>query len=225
MKKLIVPLAALVLAGCAAGPRYYPPPPEPMQPYPQHPANMHRYTGPKAAPTQHVQVSPYRQPPPPPVAPVASAGPLKTASVSAYMDDQEKDLRARMRAFGVIVARRGNAMVLTIRDSRLFGAGDEVSGEGAGILQALATIARRFDHTAIQVDSYTDTAGSPVKNMNISLRRATAVASTLESYGVARGRVAAKGFGEQNLRVATGENVKEPRNRRTEIHITPTPMG
>jgi hypothetical protein len=32
-------------------------------------------------------------------------------------------------------------------------------------------------------------------------------------------------MGEQDLRIKTGENVNEPRNRRTEIHITPAPMG
>lgn len=221
MKRLLVPLATLLLAACTSEPRYYEAPPEPMQPYPQRPANMHPYQQPpRAAPTEHVQVGPYQPPP------VQSAGPLKTAQVSAYMDNQENDLRARMRAFGILVARRGNDMVLTIPDSKLFGeAGADVSGEGASILQALALIARRYDHTAIAIDSYTDTTGSAVKNMDISTRRATAIASTLESYGVSRARVAATGFGEQNLRINTGPNVSEPRNRRTEIHITPAPMG
>jgi outer membrane protein OmpA-like peptidoglycan-associated protein len=219
MKKLLVPLATLLLAACTSEPRYYEAPPEPLQPYPQRPANMHPYEGPKAAPTEHVQVGPYQPPP------VASAGPLKTAQVSAYMDNQENDLRAHMRALGVIVARRGNDMVLTIADSRLFGDGADVSGEGARILQGLATVARHYDHTAIEVDSFTDTTGSPVKNMDVSTRRATSVVSTLASYGVSRGRLTAKGFGEQNLRINTGPNVNEPRNRRTEIHITPAPMG
>jgi outer membrane protein OmpA-like peptidoglycan-associated protein len=221
MKTLLVPLAALALAACTQEPRYYEPPPEPMQPYPQRPANLHPYNQrpPVAAPTEPVQVAPYRPPS------VASAGPLKATQVSAYMDNQEADLRARMRPFAIIVARRGNNMVLTIPDSRLFGAGSEISGEGVSLLQALATIARRFDHTAIAVDSYTDTSGSAVQNMDISTRRATAVTATLASYGVARMRLTATGFGEQDLRIPTGNNVNEPRNRRIEIHITPTPMG
>lgn len=219
MKRLLVPLATLLLAGCTSEPRYYEAPPEPMQPYPQQPANMHPYQGPRAAPTQHVDVGPYKPPP------VASAGPLKTAQVSSYMDNQENDLRAHMRPFGILVARRGNDMVLTIPNSKLFGDGTSVSSDGAGILQALATTARHYDHSAISVSSYTDTTGTADKNVDVSLRRAKAVTAALSSYGVAGTRLSAQGMGEQDLRIKTGENVSEPRNRRTEIHITPTPMG
>ncbi len=219
MKKLLVSLALFALAACTSEPRYYEAPPEPMQPYPERPANLHPYAGPKAAPTEHVQVGPYQP------SPVQSAGPLKTAQVSAYMDNQENDLRAHMRPFGVLVARRGDGMVLTIPNGRLFGDGTAVSGEGAGLLQSLAAVARRYDHTAITVDSFTDTTGSPDKNVDISLRRARAVTAALSSYGVAGPRLSAQGMGEQDPRIKTGENVNEPRNRRTEIHITPAPMG
>lgn len=219
MRKLLVPLATLALAACTSEPRYYEAPPEPMQPYPQQPANMHPYEGPKAAPTEHVQVGPYQPPP------VASAGPLKTAQVSSYMDNQENDLRAHMRPFGVLVARRGNDMVLTVPNSRLFGEGTSVSGEGASLLQALAASARHYDHTAIAVNSFTDTTSTADKNVDVSLRRAKAVTAALSSYGIAGTRLSAQGMGEQDLRIKTGENVSEPRNRRTEIHITPTPMG
>ena len=43
------------------------------------------------------------------------------------------------------------------------------------------------------------------------------------SKGVARARMATKGFGESydSLRVKTGDNVNEPLNRRVEIKITP----
>jgi outer membrane protein OmpA-like peptidoglycan-associated protein len=212
-------LVVLVLAGCTREPRYYEAPPEPMQPYPQQPANTHPYQGPRAAPTEHVQAGPYQLPP------VASAGPLKTAQVSVYMDNQENDLRAHMRPFGVLVARRGNDMVLTVSNSRLFGDGTSVSSEGAGLLQALAAAARHYDHTAITVNSYTDTTGTADKNVDVSLRRAKAVTAALSSYGVAGTRLSAQGMGEQDLRIKTDENVSEPRNRRTEIRITPTPMG
>jgi outer membrane protein OmpA-like peptidoglycan-associated protein len=219
MKKLLVPLGALVLAACTREPRNYDMPPEPMQPYPEQPANMHPYAGPRAAPTQRVQVGPYQPPP------VASAGPLKTAQVSAYMDNQENELRARLRPFGVIVARRGNDMVLTVPNSALFESGAEVSSGGASLLQSLAVIARHYDHTAITIASYTDTAGPADKNLEVSQRRAKAVASAISSDGVANARITAQGYGEQNLRITSGENVSEPRNRRTEIHITPAPMG
>jgi len=61
--------------------------------------------------------------------------------------------------------------------------------------------------------------------LDISQRRAKAVAGALASYGVPGNRIAAQGFGETNPRIKTGENVNEPRNRRIEIHITATPVG
>jgi outer membrane protein OmpA-like peptidoglycan-associated protein len=141
------------------------------------------------------------------------------------MDNQENDLRAHMRPFGVLVARRGNDMVLTISNAKMFGSGTDVSQNGASLLQSLATVARHYDHTAIAVNSYTDTTGTPDKNVDISLRRAKAATAALASYGVAGPRLSAQGMGEQDPRIKTGENVSEPRNRRTEIHITPAPMG
>ena len=207
MKKAWIALAALALTACANEPRYYgPPPPEPMQPqrpYAEKPARP----GPYAPP------------------PVASAGPLKIAQVSAYMDGQENELRARLRGQGVIVARRGDEIVLNIPDAALFESGADLSGTGASILQTLAMTERHYDHMAMQVNGYTDTTGAPDKNLDISQRRAKAVAAALAGYGVSGNRIGAQGFGEANPRIKTGENVNEPRNRRIEIHITATPTA
>jgi outer membrane protein OmpA-like peptidoglycan-associated protein len=210
MNKAWIALSALTLAACTGEPRYYAPPPEPMQPYAQRPY---------AEKPMPPRPGPYAPPP------VASAGPLKMAQVSAYMDAQENELRARLRGQGVIVARRGDEIVLNIPNAALFESGADLSGAGADILQTLAMTERHYDHTALQVNGYTDTTGAPDKNLDISQRRAHAVAGALASYGVPGNRIAAQGFGETNPRIKTGENVNEPRNRRIEIHITATPTG
>jgi outer membrane protein OmpA-like peptidoglycan-associated protein len=206
MNKAWIALAALTLAACASEPRYYAPAPEPMQPYPQRP-----YAEKPARP------GPYAPPP------VASAGPLKMAAVSTYMDGQENELRARLRGQGVIVARRGDELVLNIPCAALFESGADLSNGGAGILQTLAMTVRHYDHTALQVNGYTDTTGAPDKNLDISQRRAKAVAGALAGDGVSGNRIGAQGFGEANPRIKTSDNVNEPRNRRIEIHITATP--
>jgi outer membrane protein OmpA-like peptidoglycan-associated protein len=155
---------------------------------------------------------------------VPSAGPLKTAMVSAYSDSQERDLRQRLRAFGVNIARRGDTMVLNINNAVLFDGG-ALSLEGSNLLATLSIILRRYDHSAVAVSGYTDTAGTPEENMALSLKRARQVADALAKNGVARPRLSTQAFGETNLKVRTGDSVKEPRNRRVEVRITPTPAG
>jgi outer membrane protein OmpA-like peptidoglycan-associated protein len=208
MKKSLVLLAALTLSACGGGPRYYgPPPPEPMpRAYPQKPFAP-RPSGPYVPP------------------PVASAGPVKLAQVSVYMDGHENELRARLRGQGVIVARRGDDIVLIVPDTALFDSGASISSTGAGLLETVAVAVRHYDHTALAVSGYTDTTGAPDKNVDISQRRARAVADALGSDGVSSARIAAQGYGEANPRVKTGENVNEARNRRVEIKITATPTA
>ncbi|HEY1630356.1 MAG TPA: OmpA family protein [Rhizomicrobium sp.] len=212
MKKSLILLGVLALAGCESAPRHYREPPEPMyQPAPQRPAER-PYAQPRPS-------GPYTPPS------VASAGPVKTAQVSAYMDGQENELRGRLRGEGVIVARRGDGLVLVVFDKALFEDGTELSGGGIGLLRNLALVLRHYDHTALAVSGYTDTAGSAEKNLDVSDRRAKAVASALSSDGVAGGRISAHGYGEDNPRVKTGDAVSEPRNRRIEIKITAAPVG
>lgn len=66
---------------------------------------------------------------------------------------------------------------------------------------------------------FTDTAGPPAYNMKLSVRRANAVASYLESKGVDASRLTVEGFGEDraHLAVQTPDNTPNAQNRRVEI--------
>ena len=213
MKKSLVLLAVLALAGCESAPRntYNDYPRGPGGYYDQRPEPP-RQSAPRPS-------GPYTPPP------VASAGPVKTAQVSAYMDGQENELRGRLRGSGAIVARRGDGIVLVIFNNALFESGADLSGSGMELLRALAPVLRHYDHTALQVAGYTDTTGAPDKNLDVSTRRAKAVAAALAGDGVNNVRISAQGYGEDNPRVKTGDNKNEPRNRRIEIHITAAPVG
>ncbi len=210
MKRFValIPLALLV-AACSSGPRYSGPsmPPPAPAPVPR-PALGPQQTTPHVNVPSHVQ----------------SAGPLKTAMVSAYADGQEIELRQRLRAFGINIARRGDGMVLNINNAVLFDGG-ALSSRGSDLLATLAIVLRHYDHTAVSVSGYTDTTGEPDQNMTVSQRRARLVADTLARDGVAQGRLNSQGFGETNLKIRTGDSVNEARNRRIEIRITPTPVG
>ncbi len=159
------------------------------------------------------------------VPPVPSAGPVKGSQVSLYMDGQENELRARLHGQNAVVARRGDGIVVVIFDNALFAGGTDLSGNGVGLLRAMAPVLRHYDHTALQIAGYTDTTGAVDQNNEVSDRRAKAVAAALASDGVGGNRMSAQGYGATNPRVKTGDNVNEPRNRRIEIRITATPVG
>jgi outer membrane protein OmpA-like peptidoglycan-associated protein len=156
---------------------------------------------------------------------VPSAGPLKTAAIGSYMDDQEKDLRQHLRGMAG-VGRPGDDIVLNLRDDQLFeGNSNRLSSSGAEALTRIGVVLRHYDHTQIEVGGYMDTAGGPEQSTKASETRARAVCDALEKAGVTRGRLTCQGFGATRLRIATGDRKSEPRNRRIEIMIMPKASG
>jgi hypothetical protein len=77
----------------------------------------------------------------------------------------------------------------------------------------------------ITVTGYTDTSGSAAHNLELSQRRAEVVAEELVREGVPATDIVTIGRGEEDLRVATADGVREARNRRAEIIMEqpPTP--
>jgi outer membrane protein OmpA-like peptidoglycan-associated protein len=71
----------------------------------------------------------------------------------------------------------------------------------------------------ISVIGHTDTIGTRDYNYQLSLRRARKVADLLAAQGVDRKILDIESHGEDNLLVKTGDQVREPRNRRVEITV------
>jgi outer membrane protein OmpA-like peptidoglycan-associated protein len=207
MKKLGVALAALLLSACGSERHYA------LEGPPAY------HAAPVGHPVTHVA-----EPREGGIPAVGSAGPLKTAMVGGYMDAQERDFRAHLRGEGVRVARIGDDLVLQLQDDVLFD-GNALSGDGRDVLERTAELLRHYDHTAVAVGGYTDTSGSPDQNMAMSQKRARMVADALVSDGVAGARVGAQGYGATHLKIVTGPDKSEPRNRRIEIHIIARPQA
>lgn len=157
---------------------------------------------------------------------VASAGPLKTAMVGSYMDNQEAELRRAMRGSGALVARPGDDIVLHLKSDEMFeGNSFDLSERAKDLLWRLAPVLRHFDHTQVFIDAYTDTTGSADKNMEVSRKRAYTIGGQLVKDAVPLARLRAQGHGEDDLKVKTGDQVNDPRNRRIEIRIVARAAG
>lgn len=151
-----------------------------------------------------------------------AVGAIAGGLVGNYMDNQEADLRNRLRASGVRVARVGDDIVLEMRDDILFQLNStDLSPSAVRTIDAVAEVLAHYDRTLIDVNGYTDTTGSEDYNLRLSQHRAEAVADVLVNDGINPARISPRGYGETHLRVPTGNNVNEPRNRRVEIRIVP----
>ena len=197
MRKIGLALIVLALAGCQSPQTAVAPPPP-------------------AAAVPPVPQQPVVQP-----QPVESAGPLKTAAVGTYMDAQEADLRDFLRGQGVLVARRGDALLLSVASDRIFDNG-AIGAWGNAFCASLYQVLGHYDHSQVEVNAYTDATGSAEQNLALSQARAKAITAALARLGLTPSRLMANGFGAANPKVA---DPADARNRRIEIKITPTPQG
>jgi len=137
------------------------------------------------------------------------------------MDALEADLRRHVHGKGITVARQGDDITLVVRNDRLFTDGGTLAGDD--VLEPLGAVLDGYLHTRVTVSGFTDTSGTPDRNIELSQRRARQIADALTHEGVASERITWQGLGESRLRVATGDNKKEPRNRRIEIWVKARP--
>lgn len=156
----------------------------------------------------------------------AGIGGSAGAVLGKQYDDQIKELKEQTAGSGVDVEEVGDqdAILVRLPDGVTFATGSAAINPGFyTTLDSVAETLIKYPNSLIDVYGFTDTTGSPTTNQALSDRRAQAGADYLAAKGVARARMATKGFGEQYdyLRVKTGDNVNEPLNRRVEIKIIP----
>jgi outer membrane protein OmpA-like peptidoglycan-associated protein len=89
-----------------------------------------------------------------------------------------------------------------------------------GVLNALASVALRCDRFSIEVAGHTDNQGGRDLNMELSRRRADAVAAYLAGQGVARARLTARGYGPDRPRSSNATPTGQAANRRIEFYVS-----
>lgn len=94
-----------------------------------------------------------------------------------------------------------------------------ITQEADAVLSEAASAARAGNTTSVRIVGHTDTVGGSKANQRLSECRANAAKSNLVGKGVPAGAIATSGRGEGELMVQTGDNVKEPQNRRATIDL------
>ena len=152
----------------------------------------------------------------------AGLGGLAGAGIGAYMDRQERELRARTAGTDVQVTRQGDDLILNIPSGINFAYNSaEVQPQFQRTLDQVAGTLAEYRETYIDVYGHTDSTGSDQYNQQLSERRATSVADYLSGRGVQSARIATRGYGETQPIASNDTPEGQAANRRVEIKIVP----
>jgi len=152
----------------------------------------------------------------------AAAGGVIGGGVGYYMDRQESKLRASLRNTGVRVVRDGDNLILVMPGNITFATDSyELRPDFQDVLHSVATVLTEFDKTILEVTGHTDSTGSDSYNLQLSERRARAVANRLTENSVAQSRILSMGFGESRPIANNQTDAGRTENRRVELVLVP----
>ncbi|EKF41062.1 OmpA family protein [Nitratireductor indicus] len=152
----------------------------------------------------------------------AGIGALAGGAVGSYMDQQEAQLRGQLQGTGVSVTRQGDYIILNMPSNITF-ATDSSTIQPAfyGTLNSVALVLQKYNRTLVDVFGHTDSTGNDNYNLQLSQRRAGAVANYLTGQGVNGQRFAVIGEGETQPIASNATPEGRAQNRRVEIRLSP----
>ena len=148
----------------------------------------------------------------------AVVGGAAGAYIGNYMDKQAAEIERDIA--GARVERVGEGIKITFSSGIMFDVDKSVlKDQYKGELGELATILNKYDDTNILLEGHTDSTGSEEYNLELSRKRAQAVANYLSTQNVNATRFAINGHGESQP-IATNETAEgRAKNRRVEVAI------
>jgi outer membrane protein OmpA-like peptidoglycan-associated protein len=148
----------------------------------------------------------------------AAAGGAAGAIIGHQMDQKAKEIKSTVA--GAKVTRVGEGLVVTFESGLLFDTdSSSLRPESKKNLDNLASSLKDFGDSKLLLVGHTDSQGSAEYNLELSRRRADAVASYLESHGVSASRVQTEGRGEAEPVASNDTDQGRQENRRVEAAI------
>ena len=149
----------------------------------------------------------------------AAVGGAAGAIIGHQMDQKAKEIQQKVA--GAEITRVGEGLVVTFESGLLFDFdSDQLRDASKTNLTNLANSLSEFGDSKLLLVGHTDDKGSDDYNMDLSRRRAAAVASYLISRGVPSARIATSGRGETEPVAPNDNDTDRQKNRRVEVAIT-----
>lgn len=149
--------------------------------------------------------------------------PLQPGAAPGYMASTAAELRRQTAGIGIDVLTLPNGVLIRIPATLTFNSGSAtIAPQIRATLRELARTLKTHPQAYVDVYAHSDTTGTDAINKSLSDKRAAAVASFLSADGVAKARLATRGFGESApLYLPDDTEDKKAANRRVEIRLVP----
>ena len=148
----------------------------------------------------------------------AAATGTASTLIARQMDKQAQELAYELP--GATVQRIGGGIVVTLPEALLFAQeSDQLTPATRDNMRRLATSLEKYPNTRLMVVGHTDTQGGTDRNLDLSDRRAQAIAGFLVDVGVNRARITALGRGDAEPIATNDADAGRQWNRRVEIAI------
>ncbi len=148
----------------------------------------------------------------------AAIGGAAGAYIGRYMDKQAEEIQKDIE--GAKVERVGEGIKITFKSGLLFETGKADLQETAKTdLQKLSATLNKYADTAVLIEGHTDSQGTEEYNLDLSNKRAQAVADQLVANQVDKTRFTLMGYGESQPVMTNDTSEGRQANRRVELAI------
>jgi outer membrane protein OmpA-like peptidoglycan-associated protein len=142
---------------------------------------------------------------------VAQANASQAQQQAALLQQQLNELQAKQTERGLLV---------TLGDVLFEFNRADVKPTATAELRKLADFLRQYPARHVLIEGHTDNIGSDAYNLQLSQRRAEAVASVLRGMGVVEPRVSVVGYGKSHPIADNSTDTNRALNRRVEVYIS-----
>ena len=156
----------------------------------------------------------------------AIGGALAGAAVGSYMEQQRQDfervLADEIRSGAIRVEKLpGDQLLVGMTNATAFDFdSDRIKPGFYSTMDKIGRIVSQYGKTQLIVAGHTDSVGSEMYNLQLSIKRGEAVMEHLRSRGIVLARLSADGKGEAEPIADNGREAGRARNRRVEIVLT-----